>query len=161
MAGGWLWYVGGVLLAASVAWIAKGVAALASTPGIALGSLPDDAIAALGNAGGCLVAGLLFLVVPVLRWRQSVEVFERGLVWRRWLGTVSLAAQDVHGVRLIHHRRRAGSYTEVVVERASGRRLSIAGVERPEQLANLIAAFAQPAAFPAAPGVGAWIPPGR
>jgi hypothetical protein len=161
MAGGWFWYVGGVLLAASVAWIAKGLAALTGPPGSALAAVPDDALSALGTAGACALAGVLFLVVPVLRWRQSVEVFERGIVWRRWPRTITLAGEEVRAVRLIHHRRRAGSYSEVVVQRADGSRLSMAGVERPEQLANLIAAFAQPAAVSAAPAIGAWVPPGR
>ncbi len=134
-AGGWFWYVGGVLLLAAVAHLAKGAA---PAPGH-----PADLGSAVGLAAAAALAGVLVLVVPVLRWRQRVEVFDDGFVWTRLLGTRSVRRDEVRGVRRIEHIRRAGSYMEVEVQLEGGQKLSIAGVDGAEQLANTLAVFAR------------------
>jgi hypothetical protein len=148
-AGGWWWYVGAVLLVAAVVNVASPAVGLAE---------PDAWDSALGYAALSAVAGVLCLVAPVRRWRQRVEVFDDGFVWTRLLGTRRVRRDQVRGVRHIEHIGRAGRYTEVEVRLDGGRMLSIAGIGNAEQLANILAAFAQsPSA--AAPAPRGWTPP--
>ncbi len=160
-AGGWGWYIGGVLLLAAVVGPLRAV--VAPTPDQVRMGMEG----VLAMAGVALVAGMLVLIVPVLRWRQQVELFEGGFVWTGLTGVRSVTGDQVRGVELIHHRSRRGTRTEVKVALADGRKMSISGVDRAEQLANIIGAFGRPApvaAAPApgwsAPGAGAWRPPG-
>ena len=156
-AGGWLWYLGGICLLSGVLGLIKagGDSQKLLTAVIALGVAP------------------LLLIVPVLRWQQTVEVFEQGFVWKRLYGSVQVLRADVRNVTLITHHSRRGTYVEVKVELASGKSHSIVGVEQPEQLANLLRAAAPSAqqfsahAGAGAPGIpqqtwgpGGWKPPG-
>jgi hypothetical protein len=150
-AGGWLWYIGGILIASAVAQLAK------------LGSAAD-AGEGLAMAGGAAVLGLLLLMVPIMRWRQRVEVFEHGLVWERLLGRVAVARAEVQKVGVTRHHSRMGTHSEVSIDLADGRQLSIVGVDGAEQLGNMLAAFAAaPAVVPAAAvggyAAGGWRPP--
>ena len=78
-AGGWLWYIGGVLVLAGVMNSAQGVMGFfAHAP---------DALSKVGLGLGAGVAGALILLVAIVRWRQKVVVFERGLVHTRLIGT--------------------------------------------------------------------------
>ena len=149
--GGWLWYVGGILLAAGVANLAQ-VAGVTSGKGGATGSV--------GMAGAAFAIGLLVLIAPVLRWRQQVELFEHGFVWRRLTGTRRVPKVEVRHTELITHRSRSGSYTEVVVHLSSGRELSMEGLDHSEQLANLLSAYGHPMSQPAqAATTSGWTPP--
>jgi hypothetical protein len=147
-AGGWFWFAGGVLLASAVAQLAKAGSTAAGKSPDMTSAAEFAAVAALG--------GVLFLVIPILRWRQRVEVFDDGFVWTRLLGTQAVQRNQVRAVRRIQHYARAGNYMEVEVSLNDGRRLSITGVENAEQLANMLAAFGQ-APSPAAPT--GWAPP--
>jgi hypothetical protein len=132
--GGWLWYIGAVLLAAAIANTAKG-----------------EGILALAS----FVAGLLCLVAPVLRWQQRVELFEGGMVWQRLLGTVTVPREVITAVQQIEHRSRQGVRHELVVERRDGRSLSIVGIERMTQLREQLLSLGRPAAV-----ATGWVPPG-
>ena len=160
-AGGRLWYLGGICALAGVVGLIKAGADSQKllTALIALGIAP------------------LLLIVPVLRWKQTVEVFEQGFVWTRLYGSVQAARADIRNVTLITHHSRQGTRIEVKVELAGGKSYSMVGVEQPEQLANLLRAeapngpqnFSAPAGAPGLPttrgipqqswGPGGWKPP--
>ena len=150
--GGWLWYMGGILLLA-------GVANLAQVAGIYVPSKGGGA-GSLGLAAAGFIIGTLILLVPLLRWRQQVELFERGFVWSRLLGTHRVRKEEIQQTQLITHHGRAASYVEVVVHLASGRELSIEGLEHAEQLANMLSAYGRPMIQPAqAAATRGWTPP--
>jgi hypothetical protein len=143
-AGGWLWYVGAILVAATIANLA--------TAQLALG-----AAAAVG-------AGVA-LSVAVSRLRQSVDVYERALVWEQLGGTTTIAAEDVRGATLVHNHRRPGYYVEVRIALKRGGNRSIIGVTDAEQLRNYVSAWTRVPAAALLPGAGAqgalagWVPP--
>ncbi|MGC4087978.1 MAG: hypothetical protein QM756_08785 [Polyangiaceae bacterium] len=151
-AGGWFWYIGGLLV---VAGIYGPIHALVAPSA-------QEAKAGLGSAfmtgGIALVIGLVVLIVPLMRWRQQVELFEHGFVWKKLLGTDTVARDQVRNLKSTRHITRMGTYVEVEVTLTSGRELSISGVEEPEQLANIIGSYARPLAQPAAAAPG-WAPP--
>lgn len=120
MAGGWLWYLGGLLIISGVM------------------SLPRDAVA-MGLVTILIGAGCL--VIPVLRWKQTLEIDEAGLTWTRLNGVVKVPREQLKNVTLIHHHGRMGAHDEVEVVLTDGRTLSINGVERAEEAANLVHAL--------------------
>jgi hypothetical protein len=125
-AGGWSWYLAGICLLSGVVGLVKGAAAgdpqQLLTGAIALG------------------VGVVLLIMPVLRWKQTVEVFERGFVWTRLYGVVQVAREEIRNATMITHRSKQGTRVEVKVELANGKGYSIVGVEQPEQLTNLLRA---------------------
>ena len=131
-AGGWLWYVALLCVLASASGLA-GVGTAAKQ------SFAERAPASLG----ALVLGLSFLVVPLLRWRQRVEIFERGLVWSRLYGTVRITADQVRGVSWHKLQTRRGSHDVVKIELTGGRRHSIVGLSEPEKLVNFLRSWAR------------------
>lgn len=150
--GGWLWYVGGILLLSGFANLAQVAGLLAPTKGGGTGSV--------GFAAASFVIGALVLLGPVLRWRQQAELFEGGLVWSRLTGTLRVRRDEVRHTELITHRGRAASYTEVVVHLQSGRELSMEGLEHAEQLANMLSAYGRPMIQPTqATATSGWTPP--
>jgi hypothetical protein len=154
-AGGWLWYIAGLLVLSGVLGLGKG-------------GLAGDSQQALSGVAA-LGIGAVVLIVPLLRWRQSVEVFERGFVWQRLYGTLQVAREDIRSATMITHHGRQGTRVEVKVDLASGSDCSIVGVEQPEQLVNLlraappshphVAAARAPEGSQQAWGPGGWKPP--
>ena len=155
--GGWMWYVGGLLVASGV--VAFGKALLHG----------DNSQLGTGALG--LAIGGVLLVVPLMRWRQQVEVFEHGFLWTKLLGKVQGLRADIRGVKWISHISKRGQHDEVEVTMANGKRYSMTGIEHSEQLCNLLRATASAAspvasasAGPGVPGQawtpGAWKPPG-
>jgi hypothetical protein len=136
-AGGWLWYVGGILILSAFLAVYRFMQVLV------LGSPFAQAGDTLGTAALSFAIGTALLVVPVLRWRQSVELCEDGLVWRRMFGSRTLRRDEIAGARMVQHHSRMGSYTEVEVELRAGGSFSIKGVDRPEQLRNAILSWTQ------------------
>jgi hypothetical protein len=160
-AGGWLWYLAFIFLLSGLVSLAK--AGAAGDWGQAL-----TGVTALG-------VGVIVLIVPVLRWQQSVDFFEHGFVWKRLYGVLQVAREDIRSATMITHHGRQGTRTELKVDLVSGKSLSIVGVEQPEQLVNLLrtppptgphASFnaALAAHAPEGPqpgwGPGGWKPPG-
>jgi hypothetical protein len=90
----------------------------------------------------------------MLRWRQTVDVFERGFVWKRLYGERQVARAEIRNATMITHHSRQGTRVEVKVELANGKSCSIVGVEQPEQLTNLLRA-APPSGYQPAANVGA------
>jgi len=131
-AGGWLWYVGLVCL-------------LAATSGFAgVGTAARQSFAERAPASfGALVMGLAFMVVPLVRWRQTIEIFERGLVWSRLHRAVRVAAEQVQEVSWLKHQTKRGAHDEVKLELTNGKRYSIVGVGNPEQLVNFLRSWAR------------------
>ena len=124
-AGGWLWYIGGILVLSFFANLVKGEIVLA--------------FASLG-------CGLLCLIAPVLKWRQSLAVFEHGFVWQRLTGARSVRKEEVAQATMTTHTSRAGSYVEVEILLSDDRELSVVGVSEPEQLFNTLNAWTARAA---------------
>jgi hypothetical protein len=150
--GGWLWYLGGLLLLGAIAQLAQ-LAGLTTPTRGGEGSL--------GMAAASFAGGALLLLSPVLRWRQQVELFEGGFVWSRLTGQVAVRRSDVQRTEIITHHSRMGTHDEVIVHLAGGRELSMSGLSHAEQLANMLSASARPMSVPArAATPGGWRPPG-
>jgi hypothetical protein len=139
-AGGWLWYLAIILLLSGVVGLVKGGAAGDSDQML-------TGVLALG-------ASAVTAIVPLLRWRQTVDVFERGFVWKRLYGERQVARAEIRNATMITHHSRQGTRVEVKVELANGKSCSIVGVEQPEQLTNLLRA-APPSGYQPAANVGA------
>lgn len=109
-----------------------------------------------------LVACPLLLVVPVMRWRQALEIFEGGVVWTRLIGVTTWPRTQLRAVRHVTHRSRQGSSVEVEVTLADGTVHGVVGLEQSDQAANLIHQIIQgPAPMAsAAPASTGWRPPG-
>jgi hypothetical protein len=149
LSGGWAWYIGGILVLSAVVGIGKGLVGLVASDPSAGGAL-----------GAGLLAGLigpLVLIIPVLRWQQSVEVLEGGIVWKRLYKTVTIAKDDIAKVDWIQHTSRNGTHHEIVVYKRSGGSAAIVGIGSPEQLVSFLRAWAGGAAPAAAPT--GWQPP--
>lgn len=149
MAGGWGWYVGGILVLSSIAWLIGFFKALISGQGGALEQLAMMAVAVL--------VGLLFLAAPVLRLAQAVEVFEHGLVHRRPWGAKTIRRDQVAAVQHIVHRSRNGSHDEVEIHLRGGGSASIVGISGAEQIVAFVRSWAGGAAPP--PSSSGWTPP--
>jgi len=157
-AGGWLWYIGGLCALGTLAGVYHAITFLFS-------DTPNTE--AVGTGVLCAIACPLVLIVPVTRWRQSVAIFEQGLVWTRLVGTTTISRSDVVSVELIHHRgrRQATQYDEVAIQLCDGRSISINGIEHAAQVFNFVRAWAEPrptqsrAAAWAPPAPGVWAPP--
>jgi hypothetical protein len=145
-----------VLLASGVGWLFQAVPAFVSKRET---SSLWMALLAFGLAA-------LFLVAPVLRWRQTVELFERGLVWKRLRGVVPIAYNDVADIRRTSHIGRDSRYDEVEIVLRNGQTHSIEGIESAEKLCDFLTSLVRPPAQigsppPGARGVarpGAWTP---
>jgi len=154
-AGGYLWYIGGILAVA-------GVVSLLRVPSPPPGQTAVEA-ALTGVAG--IFAGAVPLLIAWNRLRQTVEVFERGFVWTRLIGTRVEPRSDVVKTEIVTVRSRRQSYSKVVVTLTDSRELNLRGLEYPEQLANLLGPVPRSLANYAAPdgnavAPGSWRPPG-
>ncbi len=127
---GWLLQLGVVCLFAGT----SGLAGIGSKQTLALRAPASVAM---------LFLALAFWVVPLLRWRQSVEIFERGLVWSRLHGALRVTAEQVQDVSWLKHQSKGGSHDEVKLELTNGKRYSIIGVRKPEQLVNFLRSWAR------------------
>ena len=146
---GWTLYVGALLLISGV------VSLLGLTQAAA--KMPFSDRLPTGAAG--LVIGALMLLPALMRWKQSVEVFERGLIWYRLLGTKTLTAAEVQGSKLIRHTGRSGQYDEVELQLKNGGSYSINGLKEAEQLVAYVRAWSNPSPVAVAPAAGGWAPP--
>ena len=150
--GGWLWYLGGLCLV-----------------GVPFSAFRDPLLAAI--AAGL---GLLLLVLPIFRWRQSFDVYEEGFAWKRLTGEIIIPRDGVQSVQLVTHHSQVGSYQEVIIRLWDRRELSGRGLSDIESLANLLSSWtrtpAAPTANVSAPPVDAqnnsgqssgWVPPNQ
>ncbi|HVY25985.1 MAG TPA: hypothetical protein VHB79_05510 [Polyangiaceae bacterium] len=153
---GWTIYVGGIAL----------LAAPANLFGVGSQGQVSPFSERLSMAGICLVVGVLLLLPALMRMKQVVEVFERGLVWQRLFGTKTINSADVQSVKHIQHTGRNGNYQEIELQLKDGSSHSINGIKEADQLVAYIRAWGRVAAAPAAapayaaPAVGGWRPPG-
>jgi len=153
---GWTIYVGGVFV----------LAAPANLFGMGAQGKVSPFSERLTMAGICLVLGALLLLPAFMRMKQVVEVFERGLVWQRLLGTRTINAADVQNVKHVQHTGRNGSYEEVELALKDGSNYSINGIKQADQLVAYVRAWGRASAVPvgapayAAPAAGGWRPPG-
>ncbi len=130
-AGGWLWYVGGLVLISGVLGLAQGTGLM-------------------GVVSLLIGAGLL--VMPVLRWKQTLVLDDEGLTWTRLTGVTKVSRAQLKQVTLIHHRGRNGNFEELEVVLADGGTLSIIGVEQAEQAASTLHALSTPSTQRASTG---------
>jgi hypothetical protein len=153
---GWTIYVGAIAL----------LAAPANLFGMGSQGKVSPFSERLSMAGICLVVGVLLLLPALMRLKQVVDVFERGLVWQRLLGTKTINSADVRSVKHIQHTGRNGNYEEIELELKDGSSYSINGIKEAGQLVAYIRAWGRAAAAPvaapayAAPAGGGWRPPG-
>jgi hypothetical protein len=134
--------------------VAGVVSILGLTEGAAKVPFPDR----LPTALACLVIGALLLLPGLMRFKQNVVVFERGLIWNRLLGPKTVTADQLQGTKLIRHTGRNGVYDEVELLLKGGGSYSINGVKDAEQLIAYIRAWSNPMPV-AAPAAGGWAPP--
>jgi len=146
---GWTLYVGALL----------SVSGVVSLFGLTQAAAKIPFSERLPLASAALVIGALMLLPALMRWKQSVEVFERGLVWHRLLGTKTVIAAEVQGSRLIRHTGRNGQYDEVELQFSNGGSCSINGLKEAEQLIAYVRAWSGPAPAVVAPAAGGWAPP--
>lgn len=99
-AGGWLIYIGAVLVAGGVT---------------SLGSEGDAALALMGILVG---AGLLAYCAGL--WLQEVRIFADGFVWRRFGRIDQVAWSDVQSHKLIYLQRPTGMGSQLRVSFAGG-----------------------------------------
>ena len=85
-AGGWLWYLGGVMMAGAVLGLVKAI-----TGSQEAGSALLTALAAAGAVS-------VLLIVPVLRWRQAAVCHTGGIAWSHLLGDKTIRREDLTGV---------------------------------------------------------------
>ncbi len=117
MAGGWLWYVGGLLVVSGVMSLVRGV---------------------IGMGLVTVLIGAAVLVLPVLRWKQTFELDESGITVTKLTGVVKVPREQLKKVTLVHHRGRMGTYDALELALTDGREIEIAGIERAEEAANLV-----------------------
>jgi hypothetical protein len=156
---------------AGIGWtIYVGVLALAAAPANLFGLGSQGKVSSLSErmslSGICLVVGVLLLLPALMRLKQVVEVFERGMLLHRLLGTKAINAADIGSVKQIHHTGRNGNYEEVELELKDGTSYSINGIKDADQLVAYVRAWGRAGASAAAPGqaspaVGGWTPPAQ
>lgn len=149
---GWTIYVGVIAV----------LAALANLFGAGSQGKASPLEERLAMAAICLVVGALLLLPALMRLKQVVDVFERGMLVRRLLGTKTINAADVQSVKQIHHHGRNGSYQEVELGLKDGTSHSINGIKEADQLVAYIRAWGR-AGAPAqvAPAISGWTPPAQ
>ncbi len=146
--GGWLWYLGGVFELGALVTLVKIVNV---PPGQSAASIAGNALILMG-------VGAALLIFPVLRLKQTVEVFEHGFVWTRLIGTRIVPRTAIEEARVLTETDRMGSITRVITTLRDGEEITMSGLEGAEQLANFLRPVAtQPAnrGVPAQP----WSPP--
>jgi len=156
---------------AGIGWtIYVGLVALVAAPVNLFGLGSQGKVSPLSErmsmAGICLVVGVLLLLPALMRLKQVVEVFERGMLLHRLLGTKTINAADVSGVKQIQHTGRNGNYPEVELELKDGTSYSINGIKEADQLVAYVRAWGRAGAPVAAPGqaspaAGGWTPPAQ
>lgn len=159
-AGGWLWYISGLLILAGVFGTIRGALGLVGLMEAVPGYTPISSILT-GLAAGFF--GVLAAIVPVLRWQQTLEIFEGGVSWTRLTGVKSWPRAQLRSVRHVTHHSRQGTSYEVEVTLADGSIHGVVGVDQSQQAANLIHQImggAAPAAPSAQPQATGWRPPG-
>lgn len=160
MAGGWLWYISGLLIVAAALGAGR---ALLMLLGLAAMDPNNSPISALLTAALGGFIGLLCAIVPVLRWRQSLEIFEGGLVWTRLIGDKTWPRSQLKKVRHVTHHSRQGTSYEVEITLTDGSIHGIVGLDQSQQAANLVhqvIGLPAPATTGALPMGTGWRPPG-
>ncbi|HET6585345.1 MAG TPA: hypothetical protein VFG69_17925 [Nannocystaceae bacterium] len=133
-AGGWLWYVGAILIASGVAPLVAGQLPLAQGLGTALAGVGIGALLVLGAA---------------MRWRQTLVLHERGFELTRLLRrTVTVGATEVASVEHWTRRSAGGVEAAVLVHLRSGRTIEMSRLERSDQIVAVVRSWTTPAAPP-------------
>jgi hypothetical protein len=133
--GGWLWYIGAISLLSGVAWLfAPGASrSSASSPAQRM----FIALAALIVGAGCTL-------VAVYRWRQSVEVYDRGFVWRRLGGSTVVHRGEMSEAKKVVWESRHFTVVTVEVTLRDGRELTLRGFPDPDKLQTDLRALLAP-----------------
>jgi hypothetical protein len=106
-----------------------------------------------------LILGIVLLLLswPFRQWKQRLDIYQHGFIWRRFpFAPMVVARGDVKSVRYETFRSRLSAAQIVFVE--LGRRtLRINGLHDPASVKQLLATFTAPP--PAKAIVGGWQPP--
>jgi len=97
--------------------------------------------AEFGTGLFALLIGAGLLAVPVLRWKQTLELDEAGLTLTKLTGVTKIPREQLKKVTLVRHHGRMGSYESLELALDDGREIEIAGLERAEEAANLVHAM--------------------
>jgi hypothetical protein len=96
----------------------------------------------------------LIALLPLSRWRQTLTIHERGLVWRGLLRERVVPGEQILGAKVDWHSGEMSSWSELVVILPHSRQLRLRGVADVEGAAATLARFvALPVAPPDAPSV--------
>jgi len=124
LAGGWAGYIGLALAASGVLGLVK---AMGGDPG-----------ASVGAALAGLAIGLPLIGFAIVRWRQTVAVYERGLVHDFLVRRRELAFAEVRDVKLITTHSRSGTTHTMEIDAQGDGSMTIVNVARLEELAAMI-----------------------
>jgi hypothetical protein len=129
LAGGWLIYIGAILVLAALMQVSM------------IGS--HDARAAsvdpLVGAPVALAVGAAMLFVSYRRWQQAVTVFERGFVWSRGKTSRRIRWDEVASSIHRTERSRAGIARELELELRNGERIVLTdALEGLDQLTSYV-----------------------
>jgi hypothetical protein len=95
----------------------------------------EDAPLYLGIAPCLLVLGALVLLPILVRWRQSVDLFEHGFVWKRITRTLTIRRDQIRSVARSLRKTRYEEYVVLDIELSHGK-VRIAGLTRGDELAD-------------------------
>ncbi len=129
-AGGWMIYVGLLLVVAGVANV---VSALKSASGLVEGLTMGVPLLLI-----CWAIGGLMLFVCAARWRQQVTIFERGFRHQKLTGNRLIRFADIACVDHVITRYKSSYRRHVRLELTNGKRYSVSDLTDTETLANII-----------------------
>lgn len=133
--GGALWYLGGLLAASGVV---GGAQSFGTLLGLKAGT-PEQARLGLAIAAATLLASVPLLCVAAARWKQRVEVYERGFVWRRlWR-----APREVPFAQVARDERsivieQLGTREALTLTLVDGSQLVLSDMKQLDQLASMV-----------------------
>jgi hypothetical protein len=136
-AGGWLWYVGAISLLSGVAWLVAPAKTLGASHGV-----PTRPVERLFMAIVALVVGAACTFVATYRWKQTVEIYERGFVWRRLSGPVIVHRSEMVSANKEVWQSRLVTVVSVVVALRDERELTLRGFPDPDKLESDLRALA-------------------
>jgi hypothetical protein len=132
LAGGWLIYVGAVLV----------LAALMQLPQV----LARDGSAGMDPLIGvplAFVSGAAMLFISYRRWQQAVTVFEKGFVWSQGGQSRRIRWDEIAGATHRTERSRAGIARELEVELSNGEHIVLTdALEGLDQLTSYVRSMA-------------------
>ena len=134
-AGGWLIYVGFLMIAAGIANLVSAFKEAASLLEVMTIGIPLLLI--------CWAIGGVLLYVSAARWRQTVTIYELGFQHDKLIGGRTVHFADVTGVEHVISRSRSGYREHVYFDLAGGKRYRVSDLAEAQTLASMANSVAQ------------------